>query len=412
MRFPYAEVEFRSTGQLHNAAQQRAAIDSITDAGADDILLLAHGWNNDKDQATRLYERLTDNIAAVRANVPGARGRKLAVVGVLWPSVKWADDDDLAGGGLSADDEVASLIAVIRERVVDRARADRLVELVPTLESSPASRAEFLEELRKLLPDLPDDEEAPPDTLTDGDVEETYDKAGEGDDDLSGTEPLPGGGAGIGDFGRSILRKARALLNLTTYYTMKERAQQVGEKGVTPLATAIADAAPDARLNLVGHSFGGRVMAAAGAQLPSVHSVSLLQGAFSHFGFARDYDDDGNDGAFRSLLTGGQLTGPVVVTHTVNDRAVGLAYAVASRLAGQQGAGVGGPDDRYGGIGRNGALKTPEAAAPAGRLVATSATYAFDAGRLYNLRADEFVASHGSVTGKEVANAVLRAIVS
>jgi hypothetical protein len=412
MKFPYAEVEFRSTGELHDAAQQRAAVKTVTEAGVADVLLLAHGWNNDKDQAARLFERLTDNIAAVRGDVPGARERKLAVVGLLWPSVKWADDDDLAGGGLSADDEAASLIAAIRQRVVDPEIAGRLAQLVPTLETSEESRAAFLEELRTLLPNLPDDEDAPPDTLTDGDVEETFDKAGEGDDDLAGAEPVGGGAAGIGDFGRSILRKARGLLNLTTYYTMKDRAQKVGEVGVRPLAIAIADAAPDARLNFAGHSFGARVVAAAASQLPRVHSVSLLQGAFSHFGFARDYDDDGSDGAFRRLFTGGQLTGPVVVTHTVNDRAVGVAYAVASRLAGQQGAGIGGPDDRYGGLGRNGALKTPEAAAPAGNLLARSASYSFERGKLYNLKADDFVASHGAVSGREVANAVLRAVVS
>ncbi len=264
-----------------------------------------------------------------------------------------------------------ALIAAIRTRVIDPGIADRLEELVPTLETSEESRAAFLEELRELLPTLPDDEEAPPDTLTEGDVEETFNKAGEGDDDLEGAEPVGGGGAGIGDFGRSILRRARSLLNLTTYYTMKDRAQKVGETGVTALALAIADAAPAARLNLAGHSFGGRVVSAAAAQLPQVHSVCLLQGAFSHFGFAQDYDEDGRDGAFRRLLTGGQLTGPVVVTHTVNDKAVGLAYAVASRLAGQQGAGIGGPDDRYGGIGRNGALKAPEVADPAGTSLAS-----------------------------------------
>jgi hypothetical protein len=412
MRFPYAEVEFRSTGELHDRAQQRAAIETITDAEAADILFLAHGWNNDKDQAARLFERLTDNIAAVRGDVAGARERKLAVVGLLWPSVKWADDDDLAGGGLSAGEEAASLIAAIRERVVDPAIAERLTQIVPTLQTSEESRAAFLEELRALLPDLPHDEEAPPDTLTDGDVEETFDKAGEGDDDLSGAEPVGGGAAGIGDFGREILRKARSLLNLTTYYTMRDRAQKVGEEGVRPLAIAIADAAPQARVNFAGHSFGARVISAAAARLPQVHSVSLLQGAFSHFGFAQDYDEDGSDGAFRRLFTGGQLTGPVVVTHTVNDRAVGLAYAVASRLAGQQGAGVGGPDDRYGGIGCNGALKTPEAAAPAGELLARSAAYSFEQGKLYNLKADTFIASHGAVSGREVANAVLRAVVS
>ena len=69
--------------------------------------------------------------------------------------------------------------------------------------------------------------------MTDGSVDETFDKVGEGGDDLEGIEPM-GGGARIADFGRSILRRARGLLNLTTYYTMKDRAQKVGETGVRP----------------------------------------------------------------------------------------------------------------------------------------------------------------------------------
>ncbi len=52
MKFPYAEVEFRSTGELHDTAQRSAAIEVVTEAEAADVLLLAHGWNNNKDQAT------------------------------------------------------------------------------------------------------------------------------------------------------------------------------------------------------------------------------------------------------------------------------------------------------------------------------------------------------------------------
>src|SRR4029453_3742163 len=123
------------------------------------------------------------------------------------------------------------------------------------------------------------------------------------------------------------------------------------------------------RRHLVGHSFGARVVAAASAQQTTAHSMMLLQGAFSHHGFAADYDGQGHNGLFRHTLTGPQLTGPLLVTPPANAQGVGLASALASRLAGQQAAGIGGPDDRYGGIGRNGALRTPEASAPRGHVV-------------------------------------------
>ena len=49
-----------------------------------------------------------------------------------------------------------------------------------------------------------------------------------------------------------------------------------------------------------------------------------------------------------------RVAGPIIATHTVNDQAVGIAYALASRLANQV-TSFGGPEDKYGGIGRNGA---------------------------------------------------------
>jgi hypothetical protein len=133
----------------------------------------------------------------------------------------------------------------------------------------------------------------------------------------------------------------------------------------------------------------------------------LLQGAFSHYGFADDWNGEGADGVFHAVPS--RIRGPVVVTHTKNDKAVGLAYAIASRLARQVAIDIGGPNDRYGGIGRNGALKTPAALAP-GSLEPVGSRYAFQARRVSNLRADDFVSGHSDVTGEQVAYALLTAV--
>ena len=205
-----------------------------------------------------------------------------------------------------------------------------------------------------------------------------------------------------------MVKAARNLLNTTTYYTMRDRAGKVGGTGIAQLLEELHAAAPNARLNLAGHSFGARaVSAAANATSAPVHAVALLQGAFSHYGFADDWDGKGADGLFRKVPA--RLSGPLVITHTKNDKAVGKAYAIASRLARQVAVDVGGPDDRYGGIGRNGALKTPEAGA-AGVLLPVGGVYAFAAGRVSNLRADDFVSGHSAVSGKEVAYALLTAV--
>src|SRR5699024_4777928 len=139
---------------------------------------------------------------------------------------------------------------------------------------------------------------------------------------------------GLGVPARSPLAVARRLLNLATYYTMKERAGVVGRGAVARLVEELHAQDPSVRVHLAGHSFGARVVAsAATASRTPVSSMSLLQGAFSHVGFAPAARVRA-PGAFRSALTGG-VTGPVVVTHTHRDRAVTLAYAIASRVAGQ-----------------------------------------------------------------------------
>ncbi|MEO3748673.1 hypothetical protein [Plantactinospora sp. B5E13] len=455
MRFPYVEVEMESTGTIHDDGQRRAALELAARPGTTDLLVLCHGWNNDIPQARRLYAQLTDHLAAAWPAVPAAASRSLAVIGVLWPSIRWADDDPVAGGGAGFGDEAAALAEEIGTRIEDPTRAARLLRLVPRLADSSEARREFLDALREQLPPPPAepgpgvlsvDEDPPPAALRHGDPDRVFAEAG-GPDLDPGLSERPGGAA-VSDPGGPTLAdpagptiadpsgttvdpagttvtapggaawldldgavgRARDLLNVTSYYTMKDRAGKVGSGGVATLLAGLAGAAPGARLHLVGHSFGARALATAGAKHLAVHSVTLLQAAFSHHGFAVDFDGRGHHGLFRPLLTSGRLTGPLLITHTVNDRAVGLAYAVASRLARQAGAGVGDATDPYGGLGRNGALKTPEVVQPAGELREVGGEYTFRAGRVYNLRADAFIRSHGDVSGPQVGYALLNAI--
>lgn len=431
MRLPYAEVELESTGRIHDPAQQAAAMDLVVSERATDVLVLVHGWNNDMSAARSLFERVATSVAGSRDVVHAAAGRRIVVMGVLWPSIRWADPDELAAGGVGLVDEQDALRIAIADQVEDPDAVARLDELVAHLETSADARREFLETLRDRLPEqAEDDEDPPPSSLLEGDAHDVFDLASVPDDEFGGplhaggaanvdgagaTSPgsaaVGGGAAGFG-FG-NVLHAARALLNLTTYYTMKARAGNVGSSGVAALLASANEAAPQARLHLVGHSFGARVVVAAVANHPSVHSVALLQGAFSHHGLAADYDGKGSDGFFRTVLAPKpRLAGPMLITHTANDKAVGVAYAIASRLARQQASGLGGPDDLYGGIGRNGALRTPEVARPTGELLDVGGSYHFGAGRVYNLRADRFIGSHSDVAGPQVGYAVLSAMLA
>ncbi len=402
MKFPFAAVEFDTSGSVHDLAQVEAAKEVV--AEADDVLVLVHGWNNDMPAARHLYEKLTDSVDRIRNRVPAAAGRDIAVVGVFWPSVKWADDDDVAGGGAGAGSAEGALIAEIGNRDFDPEVTAQLRELVPELEASADARQKYLDLLRTALPDdMEGGEDAPPPSFLGGDADTTFERAGRAGG-LTGAGVAGGGAAdfSVGGF----IRAARNLLNLTTYYTMRDRAGTVGAKGV---ASLIDDLHADGRrIHLVGHSFGARVVsAAANASRAPVHVVMLLQGAFSHYGFAGNWNGEGADGLFRAVPD--RIRGPLVVTHTKNDKAVGLAYAIASRLARQVAIDIGGPDDRYGGIGRNGALKTPGALDP-GTLQAVGSQYGFQPRRVSNLRADDFITGHSDVTGEQVAYALLTAV--
>ncbi len=149
--------------------------------------------------------------------------------------------------------------------------------------------------------------------------------------------------------------------------------------------------------------------AAAAAMPPGPARVSLvlLQAAFSHNGLSSRFDGR-NDGAFRDVLASRRVNGPVVITHTRNDQAVGVAYPLASRIANDKAAALGDQDDPYGGMGRNGAQHTPEVdlAETVLRAASAGSRYAFAPGKVYNLLADEVIKDHSDVRSPAVAQAL------
>jgi hypothetical protein len=434
--FDYFEVEFTKDGKVEDRSKVGELTDHLSGDEVTDLIVLAHGWNNDMDEARRLYERLLKSVSA-QIDKAGFNDRSLAVLAVLWPSKKFAEEDLIAGSGASLsgvpdDTELVERLEGLKG-IFDAPRADeyldRAKDLIPRLEQDKEAQKELVDLIRSALRDDGADEEDASDQFFALPGDEIMSRlaipdvqtgsapvAGTGGvASMTSTEDLPasqGRAAGIGDWVENARNAARNLLNFATYYQMKARAGTVGSGGVYEVLRKTRDAHPNLRLHLVGHSFGGRLVTAA-ATGPSgqppvvVDSLMLLQAAFSHLGFAKDYEG-GKDGFFRSMITGKAVTGPSLITHTDNDRAVGLAYPLASRIARQVAAGLGDKNDRYGGIGRNGAQMTPEAKDAV--LLTSGGSYQFDRGGMYNLRSDDFISNHSDVTGGEVAHALLAAI--
>ena len=159
--FPYYEVQFTKEGAAHDPAEGAALSQPLADGPATDLVVLAHGWNNDMDDARRLYRAFADRMRAVTdaGHLPAAAQRKLAIAGVLWPSKKFAEASLIAGGaaGLSGQlrtvltRQIDDLTGVFSSPDANAALAQAR-DLVPKLEDSPSARERFAELIRSVLP--------------------------------------------------------------------------------------------------------------------------------------------------------------------------------------------------------------------------------------------------------------------
>jgi hypothetical protein len=367
--------------------------------------------------------------------VPGVQGRQLAILGVLWPSKKFTDRELIASGAASGGSPVTD--EFLKEQLEDLkgifdqpdadAKLEEAKQLVPRLEDSPAAQREFVNLIRSVLPAEAADEEDASTRFFSLSEDQVMDRlsrpvlptipaepAGVGGAGRVGDPIAPptGGAAGLGEFFSGIRSGARNLLNYSTYYQMKERAGTVGREGINSVLREIRVQRPVLNIHLIGHSFGGRLVTAAAlgpANQPSIapNTMTLLQAAFSHHGFAHRFDEI-NDGFFRKLVTDRMVSGPILITCTENDTDVGIAYPLASLIAGQVAAGIGDKNDPFGGIGRNGAQKTPEAFDET--LLEVGKSYQLVAEKLHNLKADQFIKHHSDICKNEVAYAILSAV--
>ncbi|HEY8538056.1 MAG TPA: alpha/beta fold hydrolase [Steroidobacteraceae bacterium] len=432
---PVFEVEFDKKGKLFDAKQLKALVEHLHAKQTTDLILFSHGWNNDLADARKLYTQFFAEFGAFAPNTANGQTRVFAAAAILWPSKKFTDKELIPGGGAAAltSQELAAIRARLRDLAKEpvrlgkfepasatrRKKVAKAEKLLANIENDPKAQEEFVRTVRSLLAtDAADKEDGTNalfkmnerkllDSLKQPVLEPLSVSAGGTAGSFATLSTSSGGAA---DLGSSIHSALRRFLNLTTYYQMKARAGTVGAQGVAGVIAKLRAERPKLRLHLVGHSFGGRVVTAAADAAGGKHridSLTLLQAAFSHNGFAQKFDGK-RDGFFRKVVDAKKVRGPILVTCTKNDKAVGIAYPLASRLAGQDAAAIGDENDVYGGIGRNGAVKTPEAIK--GTLLAANAAYDFVAGKIHNLVADAFIADHSDICNPQVAWALASAI--
>ena len=414
--FTFFPLTFDERGTLESADEFDALVDNAKAAPpATDAIFLAHGFRNSVDDATTLYDTflrtLRGNLA--RPEFAALASRRFVVAGVYWPSKPFREtyvDEDSGTRGLRDEREAMADVKAQLEQLkredatpAQRRKLDKAIRLLPKLEGNPKAQDDFVELVLSLL------DGSPPDT-TEGLPQVRTRPGSEILADLRGPQE---GTRGIGEVLGGIAGSVGKFLNLTKWYVMKDRSGTVGAVGVAGAVRALHAKCPGVRIHLVGHSLGGRLMAGCAKALGEtpklqVDSLMLLEAAFSHFGFSAD-NGRGTPGFFREVLTTQVVKGPFVSTFSAEDTVVGNAYAIMSRLAGDSSRGIGDASDQFGGLGRNGPLKTVEVATAL--LKKPGTPYEYRPGVINNLDGSGgLIKDHGDVTNEAVTYAFASAV--
>ena len=405
------------------------------------VFVFSHGWLNDANDARDLYSAFFRNFEKIgKARFNLTKVEPFAVVGIFWPSKKFSEGLAVFGGGdpsgaasveRSAEGE-AKVISKLEEMKSlfasdpDKKLLNEAIALVGELNDKATARAKFVEKIRSLLdPSAADREDASatffqsePDELMESLKLKIKSSTGkESSEEDAATAALPAGSAQLAlddvvaaeNVLSGFFNSALNLLNYTTYFEMKTRAGTIGKSGVAPFIDRLPSSIE--AIHLIGHSFGGRVVTAAAANstTPRIRSMTLLQAAFSHNGFSKK-----KNGFFRAVVEQKRVNGPILITHSILDRAVGVTYPLASRINQDDRLALGDKNDRFGAIGRNGAQEMEVMEVDNAETMLRPATdpqsYQFKQPIIYNLNGDTLITGHGDVTNEAIVSAVLSAV--
>lgn len=390
-----------------------------------DVFMFSHGWKGDmiaaRDQYTRWIKAMID-LKADRESMKA--GFKPLWIGIHWPSLPFGDEE-LGGSSFAVGEEDAAglgpeqLIDVYVDRlnlgeesrplirsIVEAHRRDAAAsQLPPEAEASYRALADLAGRNSATGPSGPPEADGEP-----FDPNQAFDAG-----NAAAASPDFGEGGFIG----GILGPLRQL----SYWTMKKRARSVGEAGMHSFLIALMNAAPNVRIHIMGHSFGCIVVSSmlggpdARHELPRpVDSVALVQGAVSLWAFADSIPNFKGSGYFNPWVVRQTVSGPIIVTRSKFDKAVGVFYPLASATV------LASPDfdptderlPRFGAIGAFG-MRGLSIASQRDMLPETE-SYGFEKGKVYNLESSRFIrkgdgasGAHSDIDGPQVAHALWQA---
>ncbi|MEV6348679.1 hypothetical protein [Actinoplanes sp. NPDC051851] len=320
-------------------------------AGISDVFVFSHGWNSIFRNAVERYRNFITGYIDERRKfgVPIPDGYRPLLIGVIWPSTSfvmpWEEGPEIPVFAGVPGRDVEEMLSFVTAGL-DRPANAELTELLDgrdALDRTEARRAAQIL-LAALRPEPDPDDGSPPPTLD------------EWLDAWSRMDPAPAGpGARRESLTAGDLQglNPRDLLRAATVWKMKARAGKVGAAGLGPLARHVL-ANSSARLHLIGHSFGAKLVLsalAAGTVPRKAHSVLLLQAAVNRWCFAANVAGTGRAGGYQAVLD--RVERPIMTTFSAHDEPLHDFFhlALRGRNLGEQGFAAFGDPDLYGALG-------------------------------------------------------------
>lgn len=415
---PYYIIPFDKKGRCIGPQTWQHLLDGANQYT--DIYLFSHGWNNDWKAATANYESFIEGFIKMRADnaLPMHPGYKPLLVGIFWPSAilvhedeqapKFASDATMDIAAAAAQQMLADLVSELPDKDVER-----FYELAQKEGFTEAEALEFAKILQPVYRSENDElsgstcrsfeeivtswKELTPSQETELPSLDSFGTTGA----TKSANEAAAAASGFLDFVKDLPRNA---VRGATVWQMKDRAGTVGAKGVSPLLVDLLEKA-NARIHLIGHSYGAKVLLSALCspdRLPAgrkVHSVLLLQPAVSHLCFAASLPMTGKPGGYRKALDRAEQ--PILSTFSSHDFPLTKVFHLALVRPSDLGeikiaAETDEPPSVFAALGGFGPRQAGEKLID---IQDVKQPYTLDAAvRIYGLRADRTIGSHGDVS--------------
>lgn len=405
----------------------RIVRDSVARERVTDVFFMSHGWKGDVPAAREQYTAWTGAMLQCHADREKIRGSRPdfqpLLVGLHWPSLPWGDED-LAAGANSfslADNPIDDWLDDAADKTADTPRARQALNTIFAAALDDIAPPELSDELAEAYRTLYAEigiSAGGPGASPGGDIE-VFDPESVYQQSLDEAAIS----FGVSDIGGGVL----AVLRQLSFWTMKARARTIGETGAAALLRDLQQAAAgrQVRFHTMGHSFGCIVISAAiagagadAALLKPVDTAFLAQGALSLWAYCSDIPvARGKAGYFHAIARDGRVAGPVIITQSEHDTAVGKLYPIGAGLRRQVDFAPG-ELPKYGGLGAFGA-RGPGIDCIDLDMQPLAGDYHYQKARFYNLESSAYInrgeglsGAHSDIAKAEVAHAFWQAVMT